>query len=142
MPKRISTHVADMELTLEGRLIEVYYRQGVQLDVSGSMEVQLPREELTTGRCAMLVFFQPGTLGDVTVTCIDYFGRTNAHEQLVALAIVTLNDLGASMSDIYYTNNPQTFPTRIFRDQGEAREWIKERLVEEAALPPAERPER
>lgn len=135
MPDQITTRLAEMSLTMEGRLIEVRYREGVELDVAGLMEVQLRRDELTSERCAMLGVFQPGTLGDLKVMEVDYFGRTNANAQLVALAIVTQDELGASMSEIYYNYNPQTFPTRIFREEGEALAWIRERLEEEGLLP-------
>jgi hypothetical protein len=123
---RIVTRLADMVLTEEGRVIEVHYREGRDLDVEGLMEVQHRRGELTTKRCAMIGFFQAGTLSDLEVMKVDYFGLTNANEQLTALAIVTQDDLGASMSSIYYTYHPQTFPTRIFRSGDEARAWVKE----------------
>lgn len=82
----------------------------------------------------MIAFFAAGTLGDLKVMEVDYFGRTDANAQLVALAIVTQDDLGASLSDIYYRYNPQTFPTRIFKDEAEARAWVQERLKEEGLL--------
>ncbi|MBK9515028.1 MAG: hypothetical protein IPO05_15675 [Flavobacteriales bacterium] len=123
---RITTRLADMMITEDGKVIEVHYREGLDLDVEGLMEVQLRRCELTTERCAMIGFFQAGTLSDLEVMKVDYFGLTNANEQLTALAIVTEDDLGASMSSIYYTYHPQTFPTRIFRSGDEARAWVKE----------------
>jgi hypothetical protein len=123
---RIVTRLADMVLTEEGKVIEVHYREGRDLDVEGLMEVQLRRSELTTERCAMIGFFQAGTLSDLDVMKVDYFGLTNANAQLIALAIVTQDELGASMSSIYYTYHPQTFPTRIFRNGDEARAWVKE----------------
>lgn len=134
MEPRITTQLANMVLTMEGRLIEVHYKEGMDLTVSGLMEVQVRREELTTERCAMIAFFAAGTLGDPKVMQVDYFGRTDANAQLVALAIVTQDDLGASLSDIYYKYNPQNFPTRIFKDEGEARAWVKERLVAEGMV--------
>ena len=126
---KVDTRLATMHLTGAGRLIEVHYREGFDLDVDGLMEVQLRRGELTMERCAMLAFFQPGTLADISVMDVDYFGRTNANAQLIALAIVTEDDLGKAMSDIYYNYHPQTFPTRIFRSGEEAREWIAEELA-------------
>lgn len=45
-----------MHLEASGRLIELHYREGLDLDVDGLMEVQLRRGELTTERCAMLAF--------------------------------------------------------------------------------------
>ncbi|MBL7944826.1 MAG: hypothetical protein JNN32_02105 [Flavobacteriales bacterium] len=124
--ERITTQLADMVLSEDGTTIEVHYRAGLDLNVEGLMEVQLRRRELTTARCAMIGFFQAGTLSDLAVMKVDYFGLTNANEQITALAIVTQDDLGASMSSIYYTYHPQTFPTRIFRNGDEARAWIKE----------------
>jgi hypothetical protein len=118
-----------MRSTNEGRLIEVHYREGLDLDVEGLMEVQLRRGELTMERCAMIAFFQPGTLADISVMSVDYFGKTNANHQLIALAIVTEDNLGEAMSGIYYSYHPQTFPTRIFRSGNKAREWIAEELA-------------
>jgi hypothetical protein len=127
--KELETRLAIMRLTNEGRLIEVHYREGLDLDVDGLMEVQLRRGELTTERCAMIGFFQPDTLADISVMQVDYFGETNANEQLIALAIVTEDNLGEAMSGIYYSYNPQTFPTRIFRSESDAREWIAGELA-------------
>lgn len=117
-----------MRLTEEGRLIEVHYREGHDLDVDGLMEVQLRRSELSTERCGMLAFFQPGTLADISVMTVDFFGKTNANAQFIALAIVTEDQLGEAMSNIYYSYHPQTFPTRIFRSGQDAREWLAEEL--------------
>jgi hypothetical protein len=127
--KELETRLATMRLTNEGRVIEVQYREGLDLDVDGLMEVQVRRGELTTERCAMIAFFQPDTLADISVMQVDYFGKTNANEQLVALAIVTQDNLGEAMSGIYYSYHPQTFPTRIFRSGQEARAWIAEELA-------------
>jgi hypothetical protein len=127
--RTLETTLADMLLTQGGRLIEVHYREGLDLDVDGLMEVQVRRGELTTDRCAMIAFFQPGTLADISVMQVDYFGETNANEQLIALAIVTEDNLGEAMSGIYYSYHPQTFPTRIFRSGQEARAWIAEELA-------------
>jgi hypothetical protein len=127
----LETKLAVMRLTSEGRLIEVHYREGLDLDVDGLMEVQLRRTELTTERCAMIAFFHPGTLADVSVMTVDYFGKTDANAQLIALAIVTEDQLGEAMSGIYYSYHPQTFPTCIFRSGQEARAWIAEELVKE-----------
>jgi hypothetical protein len=126
--RTLETTLANMRLTQEGRLIEVHYREGLDLDVDGLMEVQVRRGELTTDRCAMIAFFQPGTLADIAVMNVDYFGKTNANAQLIALAIVTDDNLGEAMSGIYYSYHPQTFPTRIFRSEEEARAWITEEL--------------
>lgn len=127
--KELETRLATMRLTNEGRLIEVQYREGLDLDVDGLMEVQVRRGELTTERCAMIAFFQPDTLADISVMQVDYFGKTNANEQLIALAIVTQDNLGEAMSGIYYSYHPQTFPTRIFRNESDAREWITGELA-------------
>jgi len=130
--KELETRLAVMRLTHDGRLIEVHYREGLDLDVEGLMEVQLLRGELTTQRCAMIAFFQPNTLADISVMQEDYFGKTNANAQLIALAIVTEDNLGEAMSNIYYSYHPQTFPTRIFRNEQEARAWVTEELSREA----------
>lgn len=127
----IETKLATMRLSSDGRLIEVHYREGLDLDDEGLMEVQLRRGELTTERCAMIAFFHPNTLADISVMSVDYFGKTNANAQLVALAIVTEDNLGEAMAGIYYSYNPQTFPTRIFRSEREARAWIAEELAKE-----------
>jgi hypothetical protein len=127
--KELETRLAIMRLTNEGRLIEVQYREGLDLDVDGLMEVQVRRSELTAERCAMIAFFQPDTLADISVMQVDYFGKTNANEYLIALAIVTEDNLGEAMSGIYYSYHPQTFPTRIFRNEKEAREWIAGELA-------------
>ncbi len=129
MLSHIATQLADMFLTMDGRLIEVPYKEGQDLDISGLMEAKLRREELTTERCAMLATFQPGTLADLKVMEVGHFGRTNANAQLVALAVITQDDLGTSMAEIYYTYDPQTFPTQVFRNEDEARVWIAERLA-------------
>lgn len=129
--KRVDARLAEMILDSSGRSIEVHYREGLDLDVDGLMEVQLRRGELTTERCAMLAFFRSGTLADISVMNVDYFGMTNANAQLVALAIVTTDDLGEAMSGIYYSYHPQTFPTRIFRTEKEAREWIAEEIAKD-----------
>ena len=129
MMARVDTRLAEMFLTENGRLIEVHYREGMDLDEEGLMEVQLRRGELTKDRCAMIAFFHAGTLSDVKVMNVDYFGRTNANEQLIALAIVTQDDLGEAMSNVYYSYHPQTFPTRMFRSGPDARKWIAEELA-------------
>lgn len=128
MERRISTRLAEMVLSDAGRIIEVRYREGLDLDVEGLFEVQQRRGELTVARCAMLAFFQPGTLADLSVMDVDFFRATGAGEQLVALAIVTEDDLGEAMSSIYYSYHPQPFPTRMFRSEQEARTWIADQL--------------
>ncbi|MFN6114814.1 MAG: hypothetical protein ACK46G_00660 [Flavobacteriales bacterium] len=129
MEVRVETRLAEMRLTMEGHLIEVHYREGMDLDQEGLMEVQLRRGELTRERCAMIAFFHAGTLSDVKVMNVDHFGLTNANEQLIALAIVTQDALGDAMSNVYYSYHPQTFPTRLFRSEKDAREWISEELA-------------
>ncbi len=128
MSLRLETRLAELVLAEGGRLIEVHYREGFDLDTEGLMEVQVRRGELTRERCAMLAFFHPGTLSDLEVMRVDYFGKTNANDQLIALAIVTQDNLGESMSAVYYSYHPQTFPTRIFRVEADARAWIQEQL--------------
>jgi hypothetical protein len=128
---RIHTKLADMILTTGGRLIEVHYRPGLDLDEEGLMEVQVRRGELTTNRCAMIAFFQPDTLADLGAMQVDYFGKTDANAQLIALAIVTQDNLGEAMSEVYYSYHPQTFPTRVFRSEADARAWIADRLAAE-----------
>ena len=131
MTAQILTKLAVMSLTTEGRLIEVHYRDGLDLDEEGLSEVLERRTELTTDRCAMIAFFPQGTMGSMAAMDVDHFGRTKASEQLIALAIVTEDDLGEAMSGIYYSYHPQPFPTRIFRSEREAREWIAGQLVQE-----------
>lgn len=126
---KLDTRLAAMHLSAAGRLIEVHYREGLDLDEAGLLEIQQRRGELTTERCAMIAFFQPGTLGGVAVMSHDYFGITNANEQLIALAIVTEDQLGEAMSGIYFSYHPQTFPTKVFRSTAEAMEWITEQLA-------------
>ncbi|MCC7503542.1 MAG: hypothetical protein IT229_13500 [Flavobacteriales bacterium] len=128
MDAHLDTRLAEMFLSEGGRLIEVRYRAGFDLDTEGLMEVQKRRSELTKERCVMLAFFHPGTLSDLEVMREDYFGKTNANDQLIALAIVTQDNLGEAMSEVYYSYHPQTFPTQIFRAEAEARAWIQERL--------------
>lgn len=120
-----------MELTEVDRMIEVHFHADRDLDVEGLMEVQLRRGELTTSRCGMLSFFPQGTLSELAVMNVDFFGETNANEQLIALAIVTADDMGEAMSSIYYDHHPQTFPTRIFRDGAEARRWLHGMIASE-----------
>lgn len=133
MKARVDTRLAVMQLTDNGRLIEVQYREGHELDVDGLMEVQLRRVELTTERCGMIAFFPPGTLGGLAVMEVDYFRATKAEDQLVALAIVSADTLGDALSSIYYRYSPQPFPTRMFRDEREARSWLMAEL-EQAGL--------
>ena len=128
MEPRIDTRLAEMVLTDGGRVIEVRYRAGINLDVDGLMEVQQRRRELTTARCGMLAFFQPGTMGDLAVFDVDFFGPTGAAEQLVALAILTGDSLGDALSGIYYSYHPQPFPTRMFNAEQEARAWLQQEL--------------
>ena len=108
--------------------MEVHYREGLDLDVEGLMEVQVRRSELTSERCAMIAFFQSGTLAGLSVMDVDFFGLTNANAQLIALAIVSQDELGNAMSSIYYAYHPQTFPTRMFRSELDARAWVAEEL--------------
>ncbi len=129
MKARVDTRLAEMLLSERGRVIEVRYREGMDLDEEGLMEVQLRRGGLTSDRCAMIAFFHAGTLSDLKVMNVDYFGRTNANAQLIALAIVTQDDLGEAMSNVYYSYHPQTFPTRMFRSEADARKWIAEELA-------------
>jgi hypothetical protein len=133
MKLRVDTRLAMMQLTDNGRVIEVHYRDGHELDVEGLMEVQLRRSELTRERCGMIAFFPPGTLGGLAVMEVDYFRATKAEEQLVALAIVSSDTLGDALSSIYYRYSPQPFPTHMFRDECEARSWLMAEL-EQAGL--------
>ncbi|MCB0790674.1 MAG: hypothetical protein H6595_13305 [Flavobacteriales bacterium] len=129
MDRSILTMAARMMLTDDGRIIEVRFHEGRDLDVPGLMEVQKRRGELTRARCGMLSIFPPGTLSELAVMDVDFFGETNANEQLIALAIVTADDLGEAMSSLYYGYHPQAFPTRIFRDGPEARGWLLEMIA-------------
>lgn len=133
--QELHTRLAHMFLSTEGRVMEVHYREGMDLDVPGLLEVQQRRGELTTERCAMIAFFRSGTLAELSVMDVDFFGLTNANAQLVALAIVTQDELGNAMSSIYYAYNPQTFPTRMFRGEQEARAWIADELAKEGLSP-------
>lgn len=128
MEPRLDTRLAVMQLTDSGRVMEVHYREGHELDVEGLLEVQQRRGELTAERCAMIAFFPPGTLGSLAVMEVDYFRATKAEEQLVALAIVSADNLGDALSTIYYRYSPQEFPTRMFRDESEARTWLMTEL--------------
>ena len=129
MKARVDTRLAEMLLSERGRVIEVRYREGMDLDEEGLMEVQLRRGGLTSDRCAMIAFLHAGTLSDLKVMNVDYFGRTNANTQLIALAIVTNDELGEAMSNVYYSYHPQTFPTRMLRSGPDARKWIAEELA-------------
>lgn len=131
----LHARLAHMFLSSDGRVMEVHYREGMDLDVEGLMEVQQRRGELTTERCGMIAFFQTGTLAELSVMDVDFFGLTNANAQLIALAIVTQDDLGEAMSSIYYAYHPQTFPTRMFRHEAEARAWVAECIEAEVRTP-------
>lgn len=128
MKLRVDTRLAVMQLSEAGRVIEVHYRDGHELDVEGLMEVQVRRGELTAERCGMIAFFPPGTLGSLAVMEVDYFLATKAEEQLVALAIVSADSLGDALSSIYYRYSAQDFPTRMFRDESEVRVWLMTEL--------------
>ena len=47
----------------------------------------------------------------------------------VALAIVSGNERFASILELYYALHPSPFPTRVFREEGEARRWLEEQLA-------------
>ncbi|HRO99490.1 MAG TPA: hypothetical protein PLN54_08665 [Flavobacteriales bacterium] len=128
MEPRLDTRLAVMQLTDSGRVMEVHYREGHELDVEGLLEVQQRRGELTAERCGMIAFFPPGTLGSLAVMEVDYFRATKAEEQLVALAIVSADTLGDALSSIYYRYSPQPFATRMFRDERDARTWLRDEM--------------
>ncbi len=127
LAEQITTRLADMRSTEDGTN-EVHFREGLDLDVEGLAEIQARRHELTTERCGMIAFFQPGTLAEMEVMQVDLFGPTKAADQLIALAIVSQDKLGDAMSSIYYSYHPQAFPTRMFRSEAEARTWMKQQI--------------
>jgi len=63
-----------------------------------------------------------------SVTNTDHFVQERTRPTIIALAVVAEGDMMHSVSMFYFKWFPQPFPVRVFGDETEALDWLRQRL--------------
>lgn len=124
--RTIETRLATMVLTATG-FIEQRFREGVKLDREGFEENRRARQELCgSGPYVMLSILPEDLDFELTVLSSDHFGAAAEIAGLTALAVVAHGKLIQGVSAIFFKYFPPQFPARIFNNETDAREWLRE----------------
>lgn len=80
------------------------------------------------GTCALLTVFPRGIQVNKDLMNKDLFRAYRDKPYVCAIAVVTDSTAMHMASKVYFTYHPQAFPTRIFEEEDDARQWLNEQL--------------
>ncbi len=131
MSQLIETRQATLERTT-AETVEVRFKPGLVLDKSGLDEILVERERIcsNTGKHAVLAIFPNDADFDLAVMTQDHYSGRKIVACTRFLAVAANSLMHERMASLYFAYFPQTFTTRIFVEEAEARTWLSAQLAE------------
>lgn len=122
---KIDTEAADLELLPNGEL-DLRFKANVKLTIARMDEVMEARIKLCAGcACGVLVTLPEDIDFDVNVLTSDHYQGRELDKCTYAVAWDAESEMNEELVEIFYRYFPQPFPVKIFRDQSEARDWLR-----------------
>lgn len=122
---KIDTVAAELERLPNGDL-EVRFKGHVKLTVPLLDEVMEAREKLGAhGSYTVLVTLPEDIDFDVNVLTNDHYKGRGLEKSTYAVAWDAESEMNEELVEIFYRYFPQPFPVKVFRDQQEARAWLR-----------------
>ncbi|MBK6540184.1 MAG: hypothetical protein IPG10_02650 [Flavobacteriales bacterium] len=121
----IDTLIATVQRTSPD-LVEVRFKPGAVLTISGITAVLRAREELgrTASHCALIVFPEEETDFDMSMITMDHYKGRPVVEFTQAVAWVVRNEHNERFTRLYFAYFPSPVPSAIFMEEAEARAWL------------------
>lgn len=111
------------------RFIEQRYHPTVRFTPAVLFEARKARERITRkGACAIMIVVPPEIPVDASSSNDDHFREESDRRSIVALAVVAENPSMYSTTQFYLRYYPQSFETKVFAAEKDARKWLEERL--------------
>ena len=131
MSQLIETRQATLE-RITAETVEVRFKPGLVLDKSGLDEILVERERFcsNTGKHAVLAIFPNDADFDMAIMTQDHYAGRTVVGCTRFLAVAANSLMHERMASLYFAYFPQTFATKIFIEEEEARTWLSEQLAE------------
>jgi hypothetical protein len=130
---------ADVEETIEtscasvrrcrDRVIEVRMHDGAQVDVPQMQEILAAQVSLDD--CSLVVLVDSRRVRAMTRAAQQYTAATASERKTRAVAILIDSPVSTILGNFFLHLARPAYPTRLFRDEGEARAWLLARLAQE-----------
>lgn len=113
----------------EPRILEQRFLPCARFTAEVLSEAQAIRDRFCEARpSAVLVVIPAAVPVMASVTNTDHFVQERTKSTIIALAVVAEGDMMHSVSMFYFKWFPQPFPVRVFGDENEALDWLRQRL--------------
>ena len=119
----------------EDRLIEQRYHPLAIPSPALFVEARKARERITrkAGPCAVLIVVPFEMPVDPPSTNVDFFRPESQKRSIIALAVVAKSTVVNAATKFYFRYHAQSFETKVFTEEADARPWLKEQLSRRAA---------
>jgi hypothetical protein len=127
--KSISTALATLTV-LEPGIIEQRYHVDAQFTPEGLVEIIAAMEVLCMdhGRCCILSIFPAGMQVQPELMNTDVYREQRDKGHMRALAVVVDSVELYTASKLYFLYHQQPFETKVFEEERDARQWLREQL--------------
>lgn len=110
---------------VDERLIEQRYHPDARFSPALLKEARLARQWITRkGACAVLVVIPPEVPVHPPSTNEDHLRQESQQRSILAMAVVAENNAVNAATKFYFRYYPQSFETKVFNDEEEARKWL------------------
>lgn len=113
----------------EPRILEQRFLPCARFTNEVLTEAQAIRDRLCEARPSAVLVVIPAEIPVMaSVTNTDHFVQERIRSTIIALAVVAEGDMMHSVSMFYFKWFPQPFPVRVFGEESEALDWLRQRL--------------
>jgi hypothetical protein len=124
MTSLTETRLAILE-RVSPELLEVRFKPGQKIDLSGLHDILLERQRMCNGEpYDVLAIIPPDTDFEMNVMTQDHYRGLGLERCTRKVAWAASDMLSERMASLYFAYFPQPFPTRVFSDEAEARQWL------------------
>lgn len=115
---------------LEPGLIEQRYHVGAQFSTEGLEENRMAMEALCEhhGPCGILSIFPSGIRVQPELMNTDVYREQRGKGHMRALGVVVDSPEMYAASKLYFLYHQQPFETKVFEEERDARQWLRELL--------------
>ena len=110
---------------VDERFIEQRYHRDARFSPALLKEARLARQKITRkGACAVLVVIPPEVPVDPPSTNEDHLRQESQQRSILAMAVVAESNAVNAATKFYFRYYPQSFETKVFTNEDEARKWL------------------
>ena len=110
---------------VDDHLIEQRYHPDARFSPALLKEARLARQKITRkGACALLVVIPPEIPVHPPSTNEDHLRQESQQRSILALAVVAENTAVNAATKFYFRYYPQSFETKVFIHEDDARQWL------------------